>query len=194
MLEQTRDYNSLTPPENPDYPWNPKNWQLLCYYCAQPIRVVQHGAGYRQRGGSSWEHMSPVFITDIDIEKHPEMPYLKAHQKFMNNSHWSCNPLLVRPTEEIDDPRCHICGTQTTEHGGACSAGGKPPFHATTMSQKEDELTRRYGWTRESETAKMEKERVSLTEGIGAMTVAGVALGLLAWATGSFPQRRTDVR
>jgi hypothetical protein len=192
MQEQTQDYNNLIPPENPDYPWNPTFWQPLCYYCAQPIRLVQPGAMHRQRVCAAWEHVNPVFITDIDVEKHPEIPHLKICQKYMNQSHWHCNPLKVRPTEEIDDPRC-TCGAQAAgDHNGCCSAAGKPPFHATTMSQKEDELIRIFGWT--SETAAKEKERVSLTEGIGVLTLAGVVLGLLAWATKSLPQRRMDVK
>lgn len=187
------NYNDLTPPENPEYPWNPTFWQPLCYYCAQPIRLTQPGAMYRQRIGVSWEHINPVFITDIDVEKHPEIPNLKKYQKWMNQSHWHCNPLKVRPTEEIDDPRC-TCGAQEKDaHNGCCSAAGKPPFHATTMSHKEDELIRIFGWTNQSETVVKERERVSLTEGVGALAITGVFLGLLAWITKSLPKRRLDV-
>jgi len=192
-VDKFHNYNDLIPPENPEYPWNPTFWQPLCYYCAQPIRLVQPGAMYRQRIGVSWEHINAVFITDIDVEKHPEIPNLKIYQKHMNGSRWSCNPLKVRPTDEIDNPRCHICGTQTTEHGMVCSAAGKPGFHATTMSQKEDELTRIFGWTSQSETVVKERERVSLTEGVGALAITGVLLGVLAWITKSLPQRRLDV-
>jgi hypothetical protein len=73
-----------------------------------------------------------------------------------------------------------------------CSAAGKPPYHATTLSQKEEELIRRFGWTSvsEMEVVKQERERVSLTEGIGALAITGVFLGLLAWLTGALPSRR----
>jgi hypothetical protein len=114
--------------------------------------------------------------------------------KWINGSHWHCDPHFIRPTNEIDDPRCHICGTQTTEHRHICSAGGKPPFHATTLSQKEEELTRRFGWTRESKEVKAERERVTATEAVGALAITGVVLGLLAWVTGALPQRKLDVR
>lgn len=176
MLNQTEDYNALIPPENPDYPWAPKDWQPLCYYCNQPIKLTKPYAGTRQRVIYGWEHMFPV----------PE----SCTNKWKRGSVWHCDPAKVRPTTEIDEPRCHICGTQTTEHGMVCSAAGKPPFHATTLSQKEAELIRRFGWTRESETVVKERERVSLTEGIGALAITGVVLGLLAWLTGSLPSRR----
>lgn len=190
MIEQTRDYNELIPPENPLYPWQPKGWQPLCYYCNQPIELCRPEAMYRQRVWASWQHVNPVVITDADVKARPE---LERYKRFMNGSKWHCSPLHVRPTAWIDDPRCHICGTQTTEHGSVCSAAGKPGFHATTLSQKEEELTRRFGWTRESETLKKERERVSMLEGVGALAVTGVVLGLLAWATGSLPKRRLDV-
>jgi len=37
---------------------------------------------------------------------------------------------------------CHVCGVRTPPHGGFCSVGGPPSFHATPMSQKESEVTR----------------------------------------------------
>jgi hypothetical protein len=178
MLNQTKDYNSLIPPENPDYPWAPKDWQPLCYYCNQPVKLTKPYAGTRQRVIYGWEHMFPV----------PE----SCENKWKRGSTWHCDPAKVRPTTEIDEPRCHICGTQTTEHGMVCSAAGKPPYHATTLSQKEEELTRRFGWTSvsEMEVVKQERERVSATEAIGALAITGVVLGLLAWVTGSLPFRR----
>jgi len=176
MLDLTHDYNDLMPPENPEYPWVPKDWQPLCYYCNQPIQLTKPWAGYRQRVIFGWEHVNPV---PMDSQK-----------EWKRGSKWHCDPAKIRPTNEIDDPRCHICGTQTTQHGGLCSAAGKPPFHATPLSNKETELTRRFGWTRESEVDKKERERVSLTEGIGALAITGVVLGLLAWLTGSLPKRK----
>ena len=173
MLEQTRDYNSLTPPENPDYPWVPKDWQPLCYYCAQPIRLTKPVAWHRQRCWATWEHVNPA----------------ETGNQYVKGSHWHCDPAKIRPTNEIDDPRCHICGTQTTTHAGVCSACGKPPFHATTMSAKEEEITRIFGWTRESKEAKAERERITATEAIGALTVTGVVLGVIAWVTGCLPRR-----
>lgn len=187
------NYDDLIEPKNPDYQWNAHFWQPLCYYCAQPIRGTFPGAGYKQRVSAGWEHTTPVFITDIDVEKHPEMPNLKIYQRSMNGSHWYCNPLRIRPSDEIDEPRCHICSTQTNVHGGVCSAAGKPSYKATTMSQKEEELIRILGWTNRSETVVKEKERVTFTEGIGTMVVGGALLGVLAWMTGSLPRRRLDV-
>jgi hypothetical protein len=178
MLELTRDYNELTPPENPDYPWVPKDWQPLCYYCAQPIRLTKPVAYHRQRCWASWEHSNPA----------------TSGNQYVKGSHWHCDPQFIRPTNEIDDPRCHICGTQTTAHAGVCSACGKPPFHATTMSAKEEEITRRFGWTRESSEAKAERQRVTVTEAIGALTVTAAVLGVLAWMTGSLPTRPTSPR
>jgi hypothetical protein len=176
MLNQTEDYNALIPPENPDFPWVPEKWQPLCYYCNQPVKITPPVAGYRQRVIYGWEHVNPV----------PQ----DCANKHKRGSKWHCDPAKVRPTEQIDEPRCHICGTQTTEHGMVCSAAGKPPYKATTLSQKEEELVRIFGWTSQSETVVREKERVSLTEGIGALVITGVALGLLAWLTGALPSRR----
>lgn len=180
MLDLTHDYNELIPPSNPAFPWVPKDWQPLCYYCNQPIRLTKPWAGVRQRVIFGWEHVNPVNAPE---EQH----------KWKHGSHWHCDPHFIRPTDEIDDPRCHICGTQTTEHSMLCSAAGKPPFRATPLSNKEDELTRRFGWTKESETVKKERERVSATEAIGALAVTGVVLGLLAWMTGALPQRKLNV-
>jgi len=174
MLEQTRDYNDLIPPDNPDFPWVPKNWQPLCYYCAQPIRLTKPQAYFRQRCWAGWEHVNPA----------------ETGNKYIKGSRWHCDPAKVRPASEIDDPRCHICGTQTDAHKDICSARGKPQFHATTMSAKEEEITRRFGWTRESKTEKAERQRVTAVEAIGALTVTGVFLGLLAWATSCLPDRR----
>lgn len=179
MIDLTRNYNELTPPENPDYPWVPKDWQPLCYYCNQPIQLTKPWAGYRQRVIFGWEHVNPATT---------------GNKYGVFGSTWHCDPQHIRPTNEIDDPRCHICGTQTTEHGMVCSAAGKPPFHATPLSSKESELTRRFGWTKESKEVKQERERVSATEAVGALVITGVVLGLLAWATGSLPKRKLNVR
>lgn len=118
MLNQTQDYNALLPPENPEYPWKP-DWQPLCYYCAQPIHLTTPIAMYRQRVSFHWEHLDGTY---------------------------NCDPAKIRPTAEIDDPRCGCCHVQTPPHNGACSAVGKPVHHATTMSAKEDELIRLFGW------------------------------------------------
>lgn len=177
MLELTRDYNELTPPENKAFPWVPKDWQPLCYYCTQAIRLTKPWAGYKQRVIFGWEHVDP-----------------SQSEGWTKGSRWHCDPAKIRPTNEIDDPRCHICGTQTTAHAGVCSACGKPPFHATTMSAKESELTRIFGWTRESTKEKAERQRVTATEAIGALTVTGVVLGAIAWMTGCLPRRPTSQR
>jgi hypothetical protein len=63
-----------------------------------------------------------------------------------DGDHMNCNPWEIRWPNQIDDPRCHICGTQSDKHAGACSATGLPPFSATPMSQKEDELIKMFGW------------------------------------------------
>lgn len=118
MLKQTEDYNELIPPSNPKFPWKP-DWEPLCYYCAQPIRLTKPWAGHRQRVVFHWEHL---------------------------DGHYTCDIAKLRPTEEIDDPRCHICRTQTHQHDMVCSAGGKPTPCATTMSDKEHELTKIFGW------------------------------------------------
>lgn len=110
------DYNKLIPPSNPDYPWVPENWKLLCYYCNQPIHVTQPVAGYRQR---------TVFLRGMWLH---------------DNDSWHCDPLKIRPLSEIDEPRCHICGMQNDEHRGSCSAAGRPSYHATPMSDKEEEV------------------------------------------------------
>jgi hypothetical protein len=43
------DRDELIPPSNPDYPWVLKKWQLLCYYCNQPIYETEPEAGNKQR-------------------------------------------------------------------------------------------------------------------------------------------------
>lgn len=51
--EPVTNYNDLVPPSNPEYPWKGDGWQMLCYYCSQPIfyeSVGKLSAGYRQRG------------------------------------------------------------------------------------------------------------------------------------------------
>ena len=118
MILQTKDYNSLIPPSNPDFPWKAKGWQLLCYYCAQPIHYVVDGAGYRQRTLAQWEHV---------------------------DGGWACVTSKLRPTAEIDDVRCD-CGTQSNEHNRFCSRRGKPSPYATPMSDKEQELINAFGW------------------------------------------------
>jgi hypothetical protein len=110
------DHNALTPPENPKYPWRASRWQLLCYYCAQPIVLGTPEAGYRQR--VLW------------------MEGMWNHQE----GNYNCHKELIRP--DIDLPRCHICGTQTIHHRGVCSAAGRPGYTATPMSRKEDEVSR----------------------------------------------------
>lgn len=124
MLNLTRNYNDLIPPSNPDFPWTADKWQLLCYYCAEPIRMTPPYAGNRQRTLSHWEH---------------------------SDGKYNCRPEKLRPASEIDDPRCH-CGTQRAEtHIPVCSSVGKPVHHATPMSAKEQELITIYGWTPQDE-------------------------------------------
>ena len=119
MIEQTQYYNGLIPPSNPDYPWKGEVWQVLCYYCNQPISLTVPWAGNRQRAVYHWVHPGGGY---------------------------NCLPENVRPTEEIDDPRCH-CGTQEADkHAFHCSAAGKPTFHAMPMNAKEDELIKYFGW------------------------------------------------
>jgi hypothetical protein len=118
MKEQTKNYQELIPPSNPEYPWVPQDWQVLCYYCAQPIQLTKPQALHRQYAYYHWEHADGSF---------------------------NCDRAKLRPTEEIDDPRCG-CGTQTNKHSGVCSAAGKPSFHATPMDAKEDELRKLFGW------------------------------------------------
>lgn len=114
--EPVRDYNDLIPPSNPVYPWKAKGWQVLCYYCNEPITVDSPEAYYRQRSLSprGWYHL--------------------------NNSegYWACDLKKVR--SDIDLPHCHICGVRTSPHHGICSVAGPPSFHATSMSQKEEEV------------------------------------------------------
>jgi hypothetical protein len=127
------DYNKLVPPSNPDYPWVGEDWQVLCYYCNQPIELTKPWAGYRQRAIYGWQHVYSVLPGDGTI----------AVSKHIVGSRWHCDPANLRPLTEIDEPRCHICGTQEAgKHAGVCSAAGKPPFRATPMSQKEDEVGR----------------------------------------------------
>jgi hypothetical protein len=119
MIDQTRNYNELIPPSNPEYPWVPAGWQVLCYYCNQPIYLTKPEALHRQHAYYIWLHVT--------------------------GDAWGCSKEKLRPTAEIDDPRC-TCHTQTNEHAGACSAAGKPPFRAMPMDAKEEELRRLYGW------------------------------------------------
>lgn len=120
LLKRPRvfDYNELIPPSNPNYPWKADGWQMLCYYCNEPIIYVsdeKYQAGYRQRGplSGNWYHVDKI---------------------------WACKLENVRT--DIDLPHCHICGVQTPPHQMICSAAGQPPFHAVTMSQKEAEVER----------------------------------------------------
>lgn len=112
------NYNDLVPPSNKKFPWKAEDWQLLCYYCNQPIYETKPTAGYRQR-----------------------TLYMRGRWLHVDGDKWSCTKNLIRPPSEIDLPRCHVCGTQTNRHGGYCSVGGLPSFHATPMSQKEDEIS-----------------------------------------------------
>ena len=176
MIEQTKDYRELIPPSNPDYPWNP-NWQLLCYYCNQPIEMTKPWAGARQCAIWNWEHVFPS----------------TAAEGWTKGSKWHCDPAKLRPTGEIDDPRC-TCGTQEKDkHKGACSACGKPPYHATPFNNKEQELIGLFGWTRKSKWTreKAETQRVTVTEAVGAFTIAGTLFGLIAWAVKALPLRRS---
>ncbi len=145
------NYNDLVPPENPKYPWKADGWQLLCYYCAQPIEIGKPVAGYRQRTifpQGMWRHKA---------------------------GNLNCVKNLIRP--DIDPPRCHTCGTQTTTHASICSAAGKPTCRATPMSAKEDELQRRFGWN----TKEKQVQNVLVTVGAFVVT-AGllVAVDFLA--------------
>lgn len=121
------DYNKLEPPSNVLYPWQPKGWQPLCYYCCEPIRITTPEAMYRQRVHFNWDHVNPA----------------TSGGHWIIGSFWHCDPAKIR--KDIDPPRCHICGTQTSVHANICSAAGRPPYHATTMSQKEEEVSRVYG-------------------------------------------------
>jgi hypothetical protein len=152
------NYNDLVPPENPMYPWQPKGWQLLCYYCAEPITMGVPEAAHRQR---------TVFMQGMWRHKDGNLACVKS-----------------RVRSDIDPPRCHICGTQTSTHGHLCSAAGKPGCHAKPMSAKEDELIRRFGWTQKEENPHSKGEASSpglpFLEKIGALTI----LGLVAWLLG----------
>jgi hypothetical protein len=157
------DYNALVPPENPLYPWQPKGWQLLCYYCAEPIVMGVPEAGHRQR---------TVFMQGMWRHK---------------DGNLRCMQSLILPG--IDPPRCHICGTQTSTHGLVCSAAAKPACCAKPMSAKEDELIRRFGWTPKEENQRLNAKASpgpSFLEKIGALTV----LGLGAWLLGRPPRGR----
>jgi hypothetical protein len=171
MLDQTHNYNELIPPSNPDYPWKGKDWEPLCYYCNQPIQMSKPWAGYRQRVIWHWEHVFPT----IEGNKH------------------RCDPAKLRPTEEIDDPRCHVCGTQGAgKHGSFCSMAGKPPFRATPMSRKEEELQLQFGW--HSEIEEQEKKQASIMEAIGVLTVAGAIIGLFAWIGKRYNGRTKEIQ
>jgi hypothetical protein len=121
MKNQTKDYNELIPPENPNYPWKTK--QLLCYYCNQPIYETTPEAGYKQR-----------------------LIYMQGQWLHKDNHSLTCKAEHIRPTNEIDDPRCHVCKTQTKKHRDICSFLSKPPFRATPFSEKEEELISLFGW------------------------------------------------
>jgi hypothetical protein len=124
MSERITNYNDLKPPENPLYPWVPENWQLLCYYCAQPIYETSPVAGFRQR-----------------------TCYMRGHWRHMDTDEIPCVAQHVRPSDEIDPPRCHVCKVQPGEgHKSHCSFRGIPQFTATPMSSKEDELISIFGW------------------------------------------------
>lgn len=114
--EPVRDYNELIPPSNPQYPWKANGWEILCYYCNEPISIDPPEAHVKQRSSSprGWRHT--------------------------NDDSWSCDPTKIRA--DIDLPHCHICGVRTPPHEMICSAGGPPPFHATPMSKKEEEVIR----------------------------------------------------
>ena len=114
--EPVRDYNELVPPSNPRYPWKAEGWEVLCYYCAEPITIHHPEAHYRQRSFSprGWRHAG--------------------------DDSRACDPAKIRPG--IDLPHCHICGVREPPPGSACSAAGQPGFPATPVSQKEDEVRR----------------------------------------------------
>lgn len=143
------DYNELIPPENPAYPWKADDWQLLCYYCAQPIEIGKPVAGYRQR---------TIFMKGMWRHKEGNLNCVKS---------------LIRP--DIDPPRCHICGTQTTTHGLVCSAAGKPACHAIPMSAKEDELIRRFGWNAKEKAQEKQAQNTLATVGAFVVTAGLVA-------------------
>ena len=112
------DKSELIPPSNPKYPWVPEGWQLLCYYCNQPIRETEPEAGYKQRTmyvHGRWKH--------ADGER-------------------GCCLYLIRPESELDKPRCHCCGTQTADHSGYCSMGSIPGYRVMPFSEKEYEVER----------------------------------------------------
>lgn len=129
LLKRPRvfDYNELIPPSNPLFPWKAEGWQMLCYYCNQPIFFSddeKYQAGYRQRGplSGSWYHA---------------------------NKEWSCKIENIRT--DIDLPHCHCCGVQTPPHGHVCSIAGQPSFHATTMNTKEAEVRKWAKYDQEKE-------------------------------------------
>lgn len=128
MKQQTRNYSNLLPPSNPAYPWKAGGWQLLCYYCAQPVYETTPEAGDRQR-----------------------TIYMRGMWLHIQGDAMDCDPNQLRPDSEIDDPRCHVCQTQTREHGTFCSCGGQPRHRATTMSEKESELIAMFGWNPDTE-------------------------------------------
>jgi hypothetical protein len=110
----------LIPPSNPEYPWVPKDWQLLCYYCNQPIYETRPVAGFRQR-----------------------TLYMRGRWRHTEGDSLACRPDRIRPESEIDGPRCHVCGAARGKaHAGACSFAGPAPYYATPFSQKEDEAGR----------------------------------------------------
>ena len=137
MILQTDNYNNLKPPSNPKYPWVGKGWQVLCYYCNEPIRLTLPYAGYRQREIYNWEHL---------------------------DGSYNCKKENIRPDNEIDDPRCS-CGTQEKDkHNSCCSSAGKPNFHATSMNRKEEELRRIFGTTPSGPTRLTEPTKKDIVE------------------------------
>jgi hypothetical protein len=125
----------LIPPSNEKYKWQGTDWQLLCYYCNQPIYETKPVAGYRQR-----------------------TLYMRGKWRHIEGDELKCNQELIRPAAEIDLPHCHVCTTQTTEHKGFCSLSGLSGFRATPMSEKEAELERAIDFARR-ETKKEIKDR-----------------------------------
>ena len=126
---------------------------------------------YRQRVGVSWRHVNPA-VSD---------------NKHINGSTWYCDPAAVEAnierhkklSKQLEIPRCHICGTQTTHHRGICSACGQPPYNATTMSRKEDELTHLFGWgpfKKAGEPVETPKEtKITTPTVIGVLVLLGLA-------------------
>ena len=109
----------LVPPSNDRFPWRERSWQLLCYYCNQPIYETKPEAAFKQR-----------------------LIYPSGRWRHSDNDGLYCLVNFVRQKREIDPPRCPCCKTQTDKHLGFCSTGGVPPYRATPFSEKEEELER----------------------------------------------------